>query len=358
MALVRQPVATLTPQSINRDRQLAQLLLGQRQQPIGIGTLIGGLAQTLAGQRRLERASAGEEQLRQQQRGQLQALLSGLPGGAGSVGGVNLADVLSSPNPALQSVGGAVLQSQLAQPEDTSAIRNFQFAQDNPAFADFLTTTRPQTTVSVGSPNVTLTTGAATGLQNRTLQTQDLLSRLDSIASGFNPEFLTLEGQIRQDLNAFRERALESIGIGELSSAERQSLAEFTAFKRDTTNNLSRFVQELSGAAVTEQEARRLAQSLPTLDDGPTEFQAKLQGAIRDAQRALARNNYALTQGLNPLDTGIPLSGIDAFIDRTGQQIQDRLLAGVPEAQRNDPRVLQEVRAAAVAELRLLFGIQ
>lgn len=115
MALVRQPVTTLTPQSVDRDRQLAQLLLGQAQQrPVqGVGTLVGNLAQVLAGQRRFERASAGEEQLRQQQRDQLANVLGGLPGGGGTVGGVSLADVLSSPNPALQSVGGAILQSQL-----------------------------------------------------------------------------------------------------------------------------------------------------------------------------------------------------------------------------------------------------
>lgn len=121
MALPRQPVQTLTPQSIDRDRQLAQLLLGQAQQqrPQGIGSLIGGLAQTLAGQRRFERASAGEEQLRQQQRNQLAQVLSGLPGGGTTTGGVGLADILSSSNPALQNVGIALLQSRLQPGAET-----------------------------------------------------------------------------------------------------------------------------------------------------------------------------------------------------------------------------------------------
>lgn len=354
MGLPRQPVTTLTPQAIDRDRQLAQLLFGQAQQtrPQGPGAVLGGLAQALAGQRRFERASAGEEQLKQQQRGQLEAVLGGLPGGAGSVGGVNLADVLSSPNPALQNVGGALLQSQLRGDEDLLS---------QPAFDQQIalrTAGRPETNVNVGSPNVSLTTGAETAVQRDALNTQDFLSRLDTIAMGFNPNFLTLEGQITQGVNAFRERALESFGIGELSAEQRQSLAEFTTFKRDTVNNLSLFVADLSGAAVTPQEAERLGQSLPGVDDSPTEFQAKLQATIRDSRRALARNNYALTQGLNPLETGIPLSGIDAFIDRTGQQIQERLLGGVPENQRNDPAVQQQIRGAVLAELRLLFGIQ
>lgn len=119
MALPRQPV-TLTPQSIDRDRQLAELLFGnaQRQPTQGVGTLIGNLAQTLAGQRRFQRASSGEEQLRQQERDTLASVLGGLPGSGGSVGGVSLADVLSSPNPALQNVGGSILESQLRGDED------------------------------------------------------------------------------------------------------------------------------------------------------------------------------------------------------------------------------------------------
>ncbi len=122
MALPRQPVTTITPQAIDRDRQLAQLLFGQAQQtrPQGPGALIGGLAQALAGASRLDQAQTGEEQLRQQQRTQLETILAGLPGGAGSVGGVNLADVLFSPNPALQNVGGTLLQSQLETPEGFS----------------------------------------------------------------------------------------------------------------------------------------------------------------------------------------------------------------------------------------------
>ncbi len=343
MGLPRQPVTTLTPQAIDRDRQLAQLLLGQAQQtrPQGPGALIGGLAQALAGQQRFERASAGEEQLRQQEREQLSTLLTGLPG-TGSVGGVNLADVLSSPNPALQNVGGALLQNQLRGDPDLLS---------DPAFDQQLqlrTAGRPSTNVNVGSPNISLTTGTETAVQKDVLSTQDLKSRLDTIAAGFRPEFLTFEGQLGQGVNAFRERFLESFGFGELSPEQRQALQEFTTFKRDTVNNLSLFVADLSGAAVTPEEARRLGQSLPGVDDSPTQFQSKLNATIRDTNRALARFNFALSQGLDPLNSGISLDGIQARMASEETRLRRELSATLPPDQ---------VEAEVERRLRALFGL-
>lgn len=207
---------------------------------------------------------------------------------------------------------------------------------------------KPQTSVTVGGDTVNLTTGARTEVQKDTLATQDFIARLDTIAAGFKPEFLTLEGQIGQGINAFRERNLESLGVGELSEEQRTSLREYTTFRRNTTNNLSRFVQELSGAAVTPQEAERLSASLPTIDDSPTEFQAKLNASIMEANRALARFNFALKNGLDPLNSGIPLAAIDTLIDSTADDLRRELQGTVPA---------EELDAAIETRLRETFGI-
>ncbi|MGI9489352.1 MAG: hypothetical protein ACR2RF_26380 [Geminicoccaceae bacterium] len=280
--------------------------------------------------------------MRQQERDQLSSILAGIPGGGGSVGGVNLADVLSSQNPALQNVGGALLQSQLRGDEDLLSPEAF-------AQQDALRRSgRPSTSVNVGGSTVNLSPAATTSVQKDVLATQDLKSRLDSISSGFRPEFLTLEGQFAQGVNAFRERALESFGIAELSPEQRESLTAFTTFKRDTVNNLSLFVAELSGAAVTPQEAERLAGSLPTIDDSPTQFQAKLNSSIRDANRALARASFALNQGLNPLNSGISLEGIEARMATEESRLRSELSTTLPPDQ---------VEAEVERRLRALFGL-
>lgn len=342
MALPRQPT-TLTPQSIDRDRQLAELLFGnaQRQPTQGVGALIGNLAQTLAGQRRFQRASSGEEQLRQQERDTLESVLGGLPGGGGSVGGVSLADVLSSPNPALQNVGGALLQNQLRGDEDLLS---------QPAFEQRLQLRqagRPSTNVNVGSPNISLTTGTQTDVQKRQLNAQGALSRLDDIASSFDPKFLTFPEKLTAQWQSFKDKlgsVGEIFGIEGLTPEERQNLTEYTAFTTRTLNNMNVTLNELSGAAVNEQEFKRISGALPNAKDSPTEFQAKLTNAIRDARRAVARFHHAQVRGLDPLNSGISLDGIDALIDQTGAQLVQQLRAqGIPEDQING-LVLEELR--------------
>ena len=350
MALPRQPVTTLTPQSVDRDRQLAQLLFGQAQrtQPEGPGALIGGLAQALAGQRAFQRASAGEEQLRQQQRDQLADVLARIPG-IESVGGVSLADALSSPNPALQNVGGALLQSQLAQPEDTSAIRNFQFAQDNPEFAEFLRTSdSPLVNFEAGA--LAPTTATTNQLQRETLNAQETLLRLDDIATSFDPTFLELPTQLGQEINAFRDRlgsVTEIFGIPELTVEQKQRLADYTTFATRTLNNMNITLNRLSGAAVNEQEFKRIQGALPNADDSPTEFQAKMNNAIRDMRRSLARLNIAQREGLNPLNSGITLEGVDARINAEDQRLRQAL-----EGQGLTPGQINEI---VDRELRMMF---
>lgn len=338
----------LNRQSIDRDKQIAELLFGQaQQQPTqGIGSLVGNLAQVLAGQKRSERATQGESQLRQQERDTLASVLGGLPGGGGSVGGVSLADVLSSPNRGLQSVGGALLQSQLRGDDDLLS---------DPAFEQAMalrTAGRPSTNVNVQTGNVGLTTGSQTAVQKRELNAQGALQRLDDIAGSFDPEFLTVPAQLTARWQSFKDRlgSVGSIfGIEGLTPEEKQSLTEYTTFTTRTLNNMNITLNELSGAAVNEQEFKRISGALPNADDSPTQFQAKLSNAIRDMRRSVARFHHAQVSGLDPLNSGVSLEGIDTLIDQTGEQLTQQLRSqGVPEDQ---------IRGLVFEELRRQFGL-
>lgn len=342
MGLPRQPVTTLAPnrQTIDRDRQIAELLIGQGQQPVtGPGTLVGNLAQVLAGQRRFQRASAGEEQLRQQERDTLAGVLAGLPGGGGTVGGVSLADVLSSPNPALQRVGAAVLGSQLAAPSGFSLGPGAQrFDAEGNVIASVPPVERGPL-VSVNTGDIPPTTATTTRLQTETLNTQETMLRLDDIAASFDPSFLEIPTQIGQEFNAIRDRlgsVPEIFGIPDLTVEQRQRLADYTTFTTRTLNNMNITLNRLSGAAVNEQEFERIKGALPNADDSPTQFQAKLNNAIRDMRRSLARLNIAQRRGLNPLDSGIALEGVDEIINAEDARLRDALQGqGLTEDQIN-----------------------
>lgn len=342
MALPRQPT-TLTPQSINRDQQLAQLLFGQAQrQPVqGIGTLVGNLAQTLAGQNRLESAQTGQQQLQQQDRDTLSTVLAGLPGGGEDVGGVGLADILSSPNRGLQNVGGAILGSRLQGDQDLLSPAAFEQQ------LGLRTAGKPSTNVTVGSPNVNLTTGARTEAQRKELNAQGALTRLDDIVGSFDPKFLTFPAKVTAQWQSFKDRlgsVGEIFGIAELTPAEKQNLADYTTFTTRTLNNMNITLNELSGAAVNEQEFERISGALPNAKDSPTEFQAKMNNAIRDMRRSVARFHNAQVRGLDPLDSGVSLDSIDALIDQTGTQLTEQLRSqGIPEEQIHE-LVLQELR--------------
>ncbi len=110
------------------------------------------------------------------------------------------------------------------------------------------------------------------------------------------------------------------IDIGE---GNRDSLADAAKFKRTVTEQLSLFINELSGAAVSEQEAERLMKAMPNLDDGPTEFKAKydsLMNQLESKVKAYAGEDAFVMPDmtLDAPPTGVsPLDVIDA-VDGVG----------------------------------------
>ena len=121
-------------------------------------------------------------------------------------------------------------------------------------------------------------------------------SRLDSIANKFKPEYQTIDFKVKN----FGTSALDSFGPTRkmVNPADRQKLAEFTQYKQDSYNNLSAYIKEITGAAMGVQEEGRIRQGMPDPEkDSPTEFEAKMKGAIATAKLALARHSYLKKNG-------------------------------------------------------------
>lgn len=145
-----------------------------------------------------------------------------------------------------------------------------------------------------GSGAGDLTTSTRTGLQGKRISSQDALARLDAIQQTFRPEYTTLVGKAS---NALRSWQAYVLGEDSLSPADRKALREFSTWQARTYANLNQYLHDLSGAAITPQEAVRLQAALPSVDDDPVNFRAKLDDVIAQTQEAIARYEMQMGQG-------------------------------------------------------------
>jgi hypothetical protein len=190
-------------------------------------------------------------------------------------------------------------------------------------------------------------------LDKKTIDATSHISRLRSVEQAFNPKFL----QIPQRLG-FAWTSLKA-KVGSLTPEQAQPLAEFAEFRRASVENMSRLLNELSGAAVSPQEYDRIRNTQPDAGTGifdgddPVTFESKMKGVVRDQKRAIARYNYLRQQGpqgKNPWDV-MGLDEIDKVINKRGAELNQQLKQANPRAA---PAVIdQEVKAQLSREFGL-----
>ncbi len=204
----------------------------------------------------------------------------------------------------------------------------------------FNVTTPDGTTVSYGGSQQGpgFGTKATNEIEGRILDSGAMLGRLNDTKALFKPEYLELATRIGAKWGQLMDK------MGSATPEQQELVANFAQFKTEAFNNLNTSLKELSGAAVTPQEAERLLEQLPSVGtgvfdgDSPTEFQAKLEQSILQQQRAVARYNLWLATGRQgkPWEMG-SLDDVDKMINARGAQIEKQLKAnGI-----SDPQVLQ-----------------
>ena len=135
-----------------------------------------------------------------------------------------------------------------------------------------------------------------------------------------------------------------------LSDEDKRVIDESSKMMRRTADNLSLFIKDISGAAVSVQEAERLSKALPNDKDSPRVYDQKLKDALDLAQAGLWRRNYALRKGLDPLNSKVSLYDMDSIIESEGKDIELRLRKENPNA--SD----EEIDSMTAQELKGLFG--
>lgn len=186
------------------------------------------------------------------------------------------------------------------------------------------------TTISDGPPGAVganeLTKPTVNKLQESILGAQDRLDRLNSTLATYKPEFL----QARGLLKAKTGELAEFLG-GELDPDSRKFLSEYSEFKAAAANDFNQTLRELSGAAVTDGEAKRALAAAPSPEDrSPTQFEAKARATTKTIKRAILRANYALKNGIGTksveeLSKIIPLEAVDAIYEARVNDIFEQL---------------------------------
>jgi hypothetical protein len=150
---------------------------------------------------------------------------------------------------------------------------------------------------------------AANKIEEQQLNSQERLAGLRTIEQGFKPEYQQLGNQVNAAWQSWREKA------GKPNQAELTKLKPYWEWRATAISSLNEEIKRLTGAAMTNAEAKRLMAGMPNpgagIGDGdsPTEFQAKLGASMKSARLSIIRARLAKQYGLNWQD--IPLEQVD-----------------------------------------------
>ncbi|MBT8450020.1 MAG: hypothetical protein KJO69_10035 [Gammaproteobacteria bacterium] len=182
-------------------------------------------------------------------------------------------------------------------------------------------------------------------IEEKAFNAQEQMARYQAMKNAFDPKLLTAKSQLRTKL----AQAKNWLDI-DLSEEEKQLVKNTVRMNRRTAENLSGFIKDMSGAAVSVQEYKRLEAVMPTPDNGPLVYATKLEDVMEMTQWGMWRYNYALKKGLDPLKTNISIYEMNDVVDREGEKIELRI------RQENPGIDEQTINSMVATELRGLFG--
>lgn len=196
--------------------------------------------------------------------------------------------------------------------------------------------------------------GTKKNIETKLFEAREAQARLHQVSQTFDDDFLRWGPQIMAKVSAIREKAqglplVDSI-IGKVSPTEQKQLRKYATFQLDVLDNLNRYIKEITGAQMSDGEAKRLMKGMPNMNDSPTVFKAKMDRIIEKTRLARVRYTYALRNGILPQKVGA-IDDMPRIIDRRALQIE----AGF---KRRSPNITSEIlRRRTMEQLRREFQI-
>ena len=224
---------------------------------------------------------------------------------------------------------------------------NFYISQGGKkTYEQFLKEKIPSTNISVNTGQLSKPTAGK--VEEGVLADAAAITRLNSIQFSYKPEYQNIKFRTGQAWNTLKDK------FGGLPETDKRQLAEYSQYKQNSLQNLNQTIKDLTGAAMGVQEADRIIASLPNAGadifggDSPTEFEAKLNNAVKQTKYALARKNYALKKGLNWEST--PLDSMPSIINKRGKEIAAQYNLDLTK-----PADLQTIDRQLAAEFGIAF---
>lgn len=186
-------------------------------------------------------------------------------------------------------------------------------------------------------------------LAGQELDYRTALGRLEAIDLQLaqNPELLeglTFTGNMRRNALSFWER----LGF-DLSEDSEEYLSDQTAFRQSILRNINRTIQEVTGAQMGEQEARRIRAEMPDVTASPTEFRTQLSNAMNMIRMDAARVQvWRMGGGEGEASSVTDADVMQALRERGASAYQEALQQGLSTS---------EARLQAARTLREEFGL-
>jgi hypothetical protein len=177
-----------------------------------------------------------------------------------------------------------------------------------------------------GGNNAPLGKPAEGDIQKRSINAAEIGSRLAGIMQGYDAKYLTIGNRIGNEILS----GWAKLNPNSLDEHQKKELGDFAEFKSDSIGNLNSVMNELSGAAVSDQEAGRIRAQFPNPGTGifdgddPVSFARKANKVIDNTNKALARYQYYQLVGVPSNLEEIPLNdvkkvGSDWFVKVNGE---------------------------------------
>lgn len=182
--------------------------------------------------------------------------------------------------------------------------------------------------LGAGGGGMTPTT--KTDVQKKLFNATEQMSRLRLIEQKSKPEFQTLRTRGESWWLSVKEKLGKN-----LNPEEAALVSEFATYQQDALENINKYINEITGAQMSEQEADRLRKVMPDPGEGvwgkdsPTQFKAKLDNAIYKCKLSIVRYQMLLSKGFDPeaikkMAGGDALPSLDKAKEYGNQLIQDR----------------------------------
>jgi hypothetical protein len=210
---------------------------------------------------------------------------------------------------------------------------------------------------AAGPANAGLGKEARNEVDKKEINTGEYIARLNSIKTKYDPSFQQIENRLGLKWAEW----MDSFKAGQkaVSPEQRTALAKFSQYRQEALANMNQYIKEITGAAMTDAEAKRIIAALPNpgqgLFDGdsPTVFKAKLDNALKSSQLAVVRYRYLRSNGFSgPIDqSNFSLDNMQSVIEKRGAELEQGIRQQMPKI---DPQSLQ---GEVAARLRKEFGL-